>query len=102
MIVMTNAISERILEAEAEFNRLEFTEPRKAAELAYVAAKLYKQEGRSDESKEYAKKSIAIFERIGINSLEDAAAHYVSFADVVLPSYIHEDVVRHAFPEFHL
>ena len=99
---MNNTISERVLKTEAEFKRLEFTSPRKAAELAYVAAKLYREAGMHDESRDYAKKSIALFESSGVNSLDDAAARYTTYADVVLPSYIHQDVVRHAFSEYNL
>ena len=99
---MNDPLSDRILKVESELKRTESISPRAAAELAYVAAKLYKEAGMRDESKEYARKSIALFESIGINSLEDAAAHYTTFADIVLPSFIHQDVVRHTFPEFHL
>ncbi|SRR5258708_5780577 len=99
---MSTGTIESLGELEAEFNRLETLNPRKAAELAYVAAHLYKNAGKRDLSQHYAKKSIALFEKTGVNSLEEAASHYTILCGVNLPSYIHENVVRHDFADYDL
>ncbi|SRR6266702_7246998 len=92
---------EQVREAEAEFKLLMAVEnPRKAAEAAYVVARLYQDLGKLDLSEQYAKQSIALFEQIGVNTLEDAAAHYIKLAGVQLPNFIHEGVVRNTFPEY--
>lgn len=99
---MTKALSDKISEVMAEFQRLEPENPRQAAELAYVLARLYKEADKRDLSEQYARRSIKLFEQVGVNTLEDAAAHYTVVADVCIPSYIHQDVVRQRFSEYHL
>jgi DNA topoisomerase IB len=94
--------SVNIPELKAEFNSIEAEFPRRAAEIAYVLARLYRDAGKRELSEKYARKSVELFEQVGINTLEDAAAIYTVLADVCLPSYIHQDVVRKAFPEFRL
>src|SRR5258708_7111790 len=99
---MTLSPGDNIPELKAEFDRIEAEHPRKAAEIAYVLARLYKDDGERELSVQYAKKSVDLFEQVGVNTLEDAAAIYTVLANVCLPSYIHQDVVRARFPEYHL
>jgi len=99
---MTKAITDRISEVRADFKSKEEEFPREAAELAYVLARLYREAGKPELAEKYAGKSVSLFEALGVNTLEDAASRYTVVADVCLPSYIHQDVVRHAFPEFRL
>jgi hypothetical protein len=69
------SITEQIHEAEAEYRHMQAIEhQRKAAEAAYVLARLYQEAGDTEMSKQYA-----------------------SLAGVQLPNLIHEGVVRQAF-----
>ena len=99
---MTLSSDDSIPELKTEFDRMEVEYPRKAAEIAYVLARLYEDDGQRELSEQYAKKSVDLFEQVGVNTLEDAAAIYTVLANVCLPSYIHQDVVRARFPEYHL
>src|SRR5690349_12528249 len=100
---MTNNDSRQALhDLEVDFKDLVIRDPRRAAEIAYVIARLHRNFGDVEMAQHYAKKSIELFESVGINTLNDAAAHYTVLADVVLPSLIHQDVVREIFSEYHL
>lgn len=93
---------DRVKELEEEFQRTETEHPRQAAEIAYVLACVYRDAGMRDKAEQYARQSIKLFEQVGITTLQDAAAQYTVLADIALPSYIHEDVVRQAFREYQL
>jgi hypothetical protein len=77
-------------------------EPRKAAEIAYVIAKLYLQEGNLEKAKIYGAESIQLFNSCRMSTLEDCAALYVTLAGVALPSYIHQEVVRDRLKDLQL
>jgi hypothetical protein len=96
-------IGERIKEVEAEFRLvLALENTRQAAEVAYVAAKLYQEIGELEQSEYYAQQSVRLFERSGVTTIEDAYSRYNILAGVSIPGLIHEDVVRAQFPQFHL
>jgi|GEM_PF-4931508 len=97
------SIAEQIREAEAELKLTTATENfRRAAEAAYVVARLYRDAGKPDVSKQYAKQSIALFEQSNIHTLEDAAPRYNSLGGILLPNLVHEGIVRNTFPEYQL
>jgi hypothetical protein len=93
------SITEQIHEAEAEYRHMQAIEhQRKAAEAAYVLARLYQEAGDTEMSKQYARQSIALFIQAGgTDTLEGATPRYTSLAGVQLPNLIHEGVVRQAF-----
>lgn len=97
------SLSDRISEAEAEYRLVSALEnDRQRAEIAYVLAMLFREAGDQEETRQYANKSIALFEKVNVVSLQDARSRYDVFAGVVIPTLIHEDVVRQKFAEFHL
>lgn len=94
---------ERIYEAEAEYRLVLAVENvRQGAEIAYVLAKLYQEAGDSAQARHYAARSVALFQEADVTSLKDAKSRYDTIAGVIIPSLIHEDVVRRDFPEFGL
>ncbi|MGH7801092.1 MAG: hypothetical protein ACREOW_10780 [Thermodesulfobacteriota bacterium] len=79
---------------EETYEKLKATDPRRAAEVAYVLAVINKQNRNLEKARLFAIKSIELFQSLDIRTLEDAAARFVVLNNVALPSYIHEDVVR--------
>lgn len=75
------------------------TDPRGAAEVAYVIARRYEADGDRERANRAAADSIALFERCPSDTLEDCAARYTVLAGIPLPSFIHSDVVRASFPQ---
>lgn len=81
-------------EVEQLFSNLRETEPRKAAEVAYVLARLYLNEGNTGKATEFGRESIWLFDQFKLDTLEEAAANYAVLGGVGLPEYIHQEVVR--------
>ena len=79
---------------EANFRKLTTTDPRAAAEVAYVLAVLYRNDKHFAKARMFAQESIDLFSASHIRTLEDAAARFVTLEGVALPSLIHEGVVR--------
>lgn len=73
---------------------LKDADPRKAAEVAYVLARLYLADGQIEKATAYGRESIGLFDRCDMESLENCAALFVTLEGVALPSIIHQDVVR--------
>jgi hypothetical protein len=69
-------------------------DPRVAAEIAYALAVLY--EGQA-KGRDFALQSIALFESIGVNSLDDASSRYTMINNIPMPDLIHEGVVKARF-----
>jgi len=84
---------------EGTYKRLKATDPRRAAEVAYVIAVISKRQGDFARAKQFAKESIQLFESVNIQTLEEAAARYLELNGVFLPHYIHENVVRDIFKD---
>lgn len=84
---------------EGTYRRLKASDPRRAAEVAYVIATICRRQGARARARQFAKESIQLFEDLNIQTLEEAAARYVELNDVFLPSYIHENVVRDTFKD---
>lgn len=84
---------------EGTYKRLKATDPRRAAEVAYVIAVISKRQDNLARAKQFAKESIQLFENLNIQTLEETAARYIELNDVLLPSYIHENVVRDRFKD---
>ncbi len=71
-----------------------------AAEIAYVIAVLAQKSDNLTKAKEFALKSISLFEELDIQNLERAASEHNSIEGVVIPEWIHEGVVRERFKDF--
>lgn len=67
------------------------TDPRIAAEVAYALAVLNK---GTPKGRRYAQMCIELLQSIRIETLEDAAARFMSINGVEIPSLFHEGVVR--------
>lgn len=77
-----------------EFEKVRESNRRKAAEMAYVLAKLHLDAGELEKAAEYGRESIRLFDQCRMETLEDCAAQLVTLSGVALPSLIHQDVVR--------
>jgi hypothetical protein len=100
---MAKSLEERLKEAQAEMLLVSAAEnTRQQAEIAFILASLYREAGSLDQARVYASRSIALFERAGVDTFDDALTGYYEFAGVFVPDLIHEDVVRQNFAEFNL
>lgn len=79
---------------EAYFAAIKDKNPRVAAEVAYALAVLH--EGQP-KGREFALQSIALFESVGVTTLEDAASRFTTINGILIPELIHEEVVRARF-----
>lgn len=79
---------------EQEFQNFKSTDPRKAAELAYVIAMIAKKDGGNKKAAEYGKESVGILNELNVQSYEDCATQYATVNGIALPELIHADVVR--------
>ena len=103
MLERAQSLSDRINEAEAEYRLVSALEnERQRAEITYVLAKLYREAGDQEQARQYASRSIALFQKLDITTLEAAQTRYNVFAGVVVPALIHENVVRQTFSEYNL
>ena len=66
---------------------------REAAEIAYALGVMYKRAGDYEGMRKYRDISIALFNEVGVKTLEDASPLYFSINEVILPELIHENVV---------
>jgi acetylornithine/succinyldiaminopimelate/putrescine aminotransferase len=72
------SITEQIHEAEAEYRHMQAIEhQRKAAEAAYVLARLYQEAGDTEMSKQYARQSIALFTQAGGTDTLEVLHHVI-------------------------
>lgn len=70
------------------------TDPRNAAEYAYVLAMLYKRAGDSKQAVHFGREAIVLFNKCRMETMEDCVARNVVVEGVALPDLIHQDVVR--------
>jgi hypothetical protein len=82
----------RILEK--QLDDLRESNPRKAAEVAYVLARLHLNSGDTERATNYGRESIWLFDQCRMETMEDCASQFVTLAGVALPSLIHQNVVR--------
>lgn len=75
-------------------NSFSNTNPRNAAEYAYVLAMLHKQSGNNEQAIRFGNEAIKLFNKCSMETMEDCAAHNVVIDGVALPDFIHQDVVR--------
>ncbi len=81
-------------ELEKDLAELRETNPRKAAEIAYVLARLYLQDSDTDRAAHFGRESISLFDQCEMNTEQDCAARFVTLAGIALPDLIHQEVVR--------
>lgn len=67
---------------------------RKRAETLYVLAILNAQRGYKRVAKGYAEECIRLLRHIGTRTYEECATNSVCLGEVMLPEFLHEDVVR--------
>ena len=82
-----NAVEERLA-------ALRGSNPREAAEFAYVLAMLHKRAGNDQEAARFGKETISLFDQCEMESMEQCAAINVVVEGIALPSLIHQQVVR--------
>lgn len=76
------------------FKETKQSDKRKAAEVAYVLARIYLDKKDMKKAADYGKQSIQLFDQCGMGTMEDCAARYTILGGIVLPSLIHQDIVR--------
>lgn len=79
---------------EQDFARIKETDPRNAAEHAYVLAMLHKRAGDNEQAVRFGKEALTLFDKCRMETMEDCAARNVVLEGVALPDLIHQDVVR--------
>jgi hypothetical protein len=79
---------------ENKFEKIKKTEPRNAAEIAYVIAMIAKNKGDSKKAIRYGKESIQLFDQLDPKTLDECAAVNTVINGIALPDLIHSDVVR--------
>ena len=82
---------------ERKLESLQTSDPRKAAEYAFALAALARDAGDADQAINYAKTSIKLFEDTSTKTLEECAAINNEIGGIIIPSIIHEGVVRNRF-----
>ena len=70
------------------------SDPRTAAEVAYVLAVDDLRCGNRAGAAEYGGQCIRLLDKCRMDTLEDCAARLVTLLDIALPSIFHQDVVR--------
>lgn len=81
-------------ELEAMYEGFLQTNPRKAAEVAYVLAKRALDAGQNERVKHYGREALRLFDKFPMLTIEECAAHFTVLGGVALPSLIHQDVVK--------
>ncbi|MCG2690644.1 RdgB/HAM1 family non-canonical purine NTP pyrophosphatase [Candidatus Parcubacteria bacterium] len=76
------------------FEETKQSDKRKAAEVAYVLAKIYLDKKDMKKATDYGKQSIQLFDQCDMETMEDCVARYTILSGIVLPDLIHQDVVR--------
>lgn len=76
------------------FEEIKQSDQRKAAEVAYVLARIYLDKKDIEKAAHYGKQSIDLFDQCSIKTLEDCAARHTILGGIALPDLIHQDVVR--------
>lgn len=77
-----------------KFEALKTTDPRDAAEYAYVLAMINKRNGSTDEAIRYGREAITLFDQFPMETLEQCAARNVTIENIAIPDIIHQEVVR--------
>ncbi|TSC62266.1 MAG: hypothetical protein G01um101448_1101 [Parcubacteria group bacterium Gr01-1014_48] len=73
--------------------------PRICGELMFVIARIYKEDWNDMQTANCcARKAIELFDLCLMNTLLECAALFTTVLGKALPSYIHQDFVRHHFP----
>jgi hypothetical protein len=89
-------IAQRILAALAGYNQLiDSGQTRRAAEYAYVLARLHQEDGNTEQATHFGKEAIRLFDLCPMDTAEECACIYCVVEGIALPSsYIHQAVVR--------
>lgn len=87
---------------EKEFDDMKDVDPRMAAEVAYVLAKLHLDDGDIERATHFGQESIQLFDGCKMETVKDCAAHYTVLEGVALPDIIHQDVVRNRLSDLEL
>lgn len=75
-------------------NTYKSKDPRKAAEIAYVLARLYLEKQNNKKAIYFGQLCIKLFDGCTMETMEDCAARFVTLHGIALPSIIHQEVVR--------
>lgn len=87
---------------EMDFNNLKDVDPRKAAEVAYVLAKLHLDDGDIEKATHFGQESIQLFDGCKMETLKDCVALHTVLEGVAIPEIIHQDVVRNRLSDLEL
>jgi hypothetical protein len=76
-----------------------YGDERAAAEYAYALAIRLRDAARTDEAREYARRSLHYAERLPSKSLDDVSSERMSIGGVPMPEKFHDGVVRSRLSE---
>lgn len=76
------------------YEKMKVSDPRKAAEIAYVIAMKAKAEGDNDKAAKFGRESVRIFDELNVQTMEECASYYTVVNGISLPDLIHSDVVK--------
>ena len=76
------------------FYALKRDNPREAAEIAYVIASKFKDDGEPAKAAQFGRVAIQLLDGCEMETLEQCAAINTVVEGVSLPSYFHQEVVR--------
>lgn len=93
-MVTTEKIGTVIENIEDVYEKMKVSDPRKAAEIAYVIAMKAKAKGDNEKAIRFGKESVRILDELNVQTMEECATFYVVLNGIGLPEFIHSDMIR--------
>lgn len=84
----------KMRQIEKRFYRMEYKDPKKAAEIAYVIAKNAKNNGNNPKATEFGKECIRLLDIVNPQTMDECAPIFTVVNGIALPEFLHQDVVR--------
>jgi hypothetical protein len=87
-------VGEVIPNIENVYEEMKLSDPRKAAEIAYVIAMIAKANGDNEKTLKFSRESVKLLDELNVQTMEECATHYSVLNGIGLPEFIHSDMVR--------
>lgn len=87
-------IGEVIPNIENIYEEMKVSDPRKAAEIAYVIAMIAKAKGDGEKALKFGRESVKLLDELNVQTMEECATRYSVLNGIGLPEFIHSDMVR--------
>lgn len=76
------------------YEEMKVSNPRRAAEIAYVIAKKAKADGDNEKAIKFGNEAVMILDNLNVSTMEECATFYTVLNGICLPDYIHSDLIR--------